>query len=104
MRTYLNRDTAESSSSTLIIDWLDCRPMILIPSRVNMVFPIPSLFSYSSKTYPVIVLPCNFPGWQQLAPQTLDSTEAQTDSGEAEEQKSLKYNRQWRTSLAFVIG
>lgn len=84
MWTYLNRDIAESSSSTLIIDGLDCRPMILIPSRVNMVFPIPSLFSYSSKTYAVIVSPCNFPGWEQLAPQTLDNTEAQRVSGEAE--------------------
>lgn len=89
MQTYLNSNIAESSPSTLIIDWLDCKAIILIPSRVNMVFPILSLFSYKSKTYAVLC--CNFPGWQQLSPQTLDSTETQT-----EEQKSLKYDRQWR--------
>lgn len=46
MQTYLNSNIAESSPSTLIIDWLDCKAIILIPSRVNMVFPIFSLFSY----------------------------------------------------------
>lgn len=61
MWAYLNRDIAESSSSTLIIDDLDRRPMILIPSRVNMAFPIPSLFFSSYKTCPAVLLGI-FPG------------------------------------------
>lgn len=85
MQAYLDRDMAESSSSTLIIDGLDCRPMTIIPSCVNTVFPFLSLLSSSSQIYAVIVLPCNFPRWQQLAPQALDNSETWRDFGEAEE-------------------
>lgn len=87
MWRYLNRDIAASSSSTLIIDGLDCRP-ILILSRENTVSLIPSLFSCSSKSYADTVLRCHFPRWQQPAPHALDNTEAWRDS-EAEEQKGL---------------
>lgn len=59
--------------------------MLLRPSRENPVFPIPNLFSFSSEICAVIISLHNFPGWQQLAPQTIGNTEAQRDSGVAEE-------------------
>lgn len=103
MWAYLNRDIAEGSSSTLIIDDLDCRPMILILSRVNMAFAIPHLFFSSYSNWLAIFLPKNFPKVTQLDPQSLVNTKAQRVSGKQRSRRAWNTTGDEKTSLALII-